>query len=109
MNVSYLLHATDVPIDPVQYAKHPIEKSDAKEKATFTVFPGAAFVVMPKTGSTDKLGIESIANGRKLLYFFVSVTYMDAFGRGHSTRVCSRYDHVAKLFETCPGNYDSAD
>lgn len=104
---NFYLHPSEIPIDPIQYAKNPVEKPTGPG-GVFTVFPGGTSELRPFTGSTDQLGIESVKNGRKLIYFFASVKYFDIFGRRHVTRICALYYHTTSNFGGCPGNYDYA-
>jgi hypothetical protein len=105
--VNYIAHASDVPLDIDKYAKHPIEKSEGKP-AIFTLFPNATMSLVAATGSTDALGVESISNGKKLLYVFGMITYFDVFDAKHHTRFCGLYDPTMKIFGVC-GSYDYAD
>jgi hypothetical protein len=105
--VNYIAHASDIPLDIDQYAEHPIEKSEGRP-ATFTLFPHATMNLVAATGSTDALGVESVGNGKKLLYVFGTITYFDVFDAKHHTRFCGLYVPTMKNFGVC-GSYDYAD
>lgn len=104
----YYLHPSDGPINVVEYIKHPVEKGNLMSASTI-MLPGATYVLSPETGSTDALGVDSVKNGRKLIYFFVFISYVDVFGAKHHTRACALYQGKAALFSSCPGNFDHAD
>ena len=104
--VEQILHASENIVDPINYMKHPTETGG--EKSWTVIFPNQVIVVQPTTGITDTLGIESVKNGRKLLYLILVINYEDIFDQRHLTRMCAKYDPQFKAFRACQGDYDYA-
>src|ERR1700732_562742 len=75
MRVRYFLHASDTPLAVQEYARNPIEKL-AGRGGVSTLFPNSQMQLVPTTGTTDALGIQSVENGRKFLYLFAWVWYL---------------------------------
>ena len=100
-SVTYILHASDTPLNIEDYAKHPVEQGKASEKGVFSLFPNAIMELAAATGSTDELGIQSVRNGRKILYFFGRINYEDVSGNRHVTKFCSRYYPSVQGWGTC--------
>jgi hypothetical protein len=107
MRVRYILHASDTPLAVQAYAKNPVEKLKGRG-AVSTLFPNAQMQLAPTTGTTDALGIQSVENGRKFLYLFAWVWYIDAFDTPHETRICAQWQPKSKFFAPCNEDYDYA-
>lgn len=108
MRTRYFLHASDTPINVQEYGENPVEKLTGKGSIN-TLFPNAQMQLVPTTGSTDALGIQSVENGRKLLYLFAWIWYDDAFKRPHETRFCAQWHANGKVFAPCTEDYDYSD
>jgi hypothetical protein len=107
MKLNYLLHASDTPINVREYLKNPDEKQIGKASIN-TLFPNSRMGLLPATGATDALGIQSIGNGRKLLYLVVQIWYSDAFDVSHETRFCALWHPEWKTFAPCTDGFDYA-
>jgi hypothetical protein len=103
----YFLHTGSDPIDPAQYARHPIEGAPKEISAT-TVFPNVHLDLVPETGPTDALAIKNISDGKIFLYLFVQINYRDVFNVTHKTRHCAKYDPRVRAFKPCDPTYDYA-
>jgi hypothetical protein len=108
MKVRYFLHASDEAINVREYAANPEEKRTGKEIGISTLFPNGEMELNPSTGSTDTLGVQSVQSGRKLLYFFGWISYLDVFNAEHQTRFCAQYRPGTSSFTPCAADYDYA-
>jgi hypothetical protein len=105
---NFFMHPSDVPINAAEYVKHPIEPQSPPHTASM-VLPGAVKLLPSSTGSTDEFEVQSVQNGRKLIYFFAFMSYRDVFRVEHHTRVCALLDFKGGGFSSCPGDFDQAD
>ena len=114
VRVTSTLHPSDTVLDIAEYVKHPVKTEReishprGLARSVFVIFPNETLTMPGFTGSTDALGIESIKNGRKYLYFFGEITYQDAFKIPHKTRFCGIYMPEASKFSPC-SSYSYAD
>jgi len=108
VNSLFYLHPSDRMIDVFDYVKHPIEIK-SEEKGSIMMLPGIPYELPAQTGGTDALGIESVKNGHKFLYFFAFISYQDVFRNIHRTRVCALYRPKMRAFGPCAENFDYAD
>ena len=102
-----ILHAAEGLISIDRYAENPVEKAGGPV-SSFTLFPSVRMELPVATGYTDALGIESVNNGKTVLYAFCTIEYSDIFKAIHHTRFCGRYLPDAKAFGAC-NSYNFAD